>query len=140
MTYKNLKKSFVKSLMMIWNTFPILLGVVLLISLFNVWLFSFENLILFNGNWYDVLIGSIMGSILAGNPVTSYVLAGEFLGKGISLLVVTSFIVSWVTVGIIQFPAESILLGKKFAITRNVTAFVFSIVVGVITVIGVNLL
>lgn len=56
------------------------------------------------------------------------------LNHGVSLIAVTSFIVAWVTVGFIQFPAEAMLLGKKFAIVRNVVAFVFSIIVALITV------
>jgi uncharacterized membrane protein YraQ (UPF0718 family) len=140
MTYKNLKKSFVKSLMMLWNTLPLLIGVILLISLLIVLIPKSNYSYLLNNNWYDIFISSSLGSILAGNPVTSYIIAGEFLKQGISLLIVTAFIVSWVTVGIVQFPAESILLGKKFALIRNILAFFFSIIVAIITIIGVNLL
>ena len=79
-------------------------------------------------------IGSFIGSISAGNPITSYIFGGELLSQGISLLAVTAFIVAWVTVGFIQLPAESIILGRKFAILRNLSAFVLAIVVAVITV------
>ncbi|OYT31107.1 hypothetical protein B6U93_04115, partial [Candidatus Woesearchaeota archaeon ex4484_78] len=88
----------------------------------------------------DPLIGSSLGSVLAGNPITSYIVSGELLKQGVSLVAVTSFIVAWVTVGIVQLPAESLLLGKKFAIVRNITSFIFSIVVAIITVAMVNLL
>ena len=56
------------------------------------------------------------------------------LKQGISLLAVTAFLVAWVTVGLVQLPAEAMLLGKKFAIIRNITSFVFAIIVAVITV------
>jgi len=56
------------------------------------------------------------------------------LSQGVGLIAVTAFIVSWVTVGIIQLPAESAILGKRFALLRNLTAFVFSIIVAIITV------
>jgi hypothetical protein len=36
-------------------------------------------------------------------------------------------LISWVTVGIIQIPAESYFFGKKFTITRNIISFVFAI-------------
>jgi hypothetical protein len=47
---------------------------------------------------------------------------------------VTAFLVAWVTVGIIQLPAEIMMLGKRFAITRNILSFIFSILVAIMTV------
>ena len=81
----------------------------------------------------DSFIGSALGSILAGHPITSYIIGGELLEQGISLIAVTAFLVTWVTVGLVQLPVESALLGKKFAITRNITAFLFAILVAIIT-------
>ena len=92
------------------------------------WLFSKNTLL-------DSAIGSFLGSILAGNPITSYILGGELLQQGVSLMAVTAFLISWVTVGIIQLPAEIALLGKNFALVRNVTAFLLSIVIAIFTVI-----
>jgi len=56
------------------------------------------------------------------------------LKQGVGLIAVTAFLVSWVTVGLIQFPAESTILGKKFAILRNISAFILSIIVAIITI------
>ena len=81
-----------------------------------------------------------MGSVLAGNPVTSYVLGGELLTQGVNLVAVTAFLVAWVTVGFVQLPAESMMLGKKFAISRNILSFIFSIIVAIITVFLVGIL
>jgi len=136
-----LKESIVKAAKGLWSSFPILIGIVLLISLVNSLIPNSVYSILFTGNYVsDSIIGSVLGSILAGNPLTSYILGGEFLSQGVSLLAVTAFLVSWVTVGLVQLPAESMFLGKKFAITRNITAFMFSIIVAILTVIGVSLL
>jgi len=57
------------------------------------------------------------------------------LKQGISLLAVTAFLVAWVTVGLVQLPAEVMMLGKKFAIIRNITAFIFAIIVAIITIV-----
>ena len=120
---------------------PMLVGVVLLIGLADALIPKSAYSLVFSGNVItDPFIGSIIGSILAGNPITSYILGGEFLDAGISLVAVTSFIVAWVSVGLVQLPLEISVLGERFAITRNVTAFIFSIIVAVITVIGVGLL
>jgi DNA-binding response OmpR family regulator len=46
-------------------------------------------------------------------------LGGELLAKGISLVAVTALLVSWVTVGSVQLPAEALMLGSRFALYRN---------------------
>lgn len=137
----NFKESISKAAKGLWISFPSLIGVLLLVSLTNALVPSSYYSKLFTGNYItDSLIGGILGSIFAGNPLTSYIIGSEFLLQGVSLLAVTAFLVSWVTVGLVQLPAESILLGKKFALTRNITAFFFSIIVAALTVMVVNLL
>ena len=82
----------------------------------------------------DGLIGSVFGSISAGNPITSYIIGAELLKEGVGLFAVTAFLVAWVTVGIIQLPAEAAILGKKFALTRNLISFILAILVSLATV------
>jgi len=119
----------------LWNAFPMILGTVLLISLISAIVpKSFYVSVFSKNSFLDSFIGSLVGSISAGNPITSYIFGGEMLSQGVGLIAVTAFIVSWVTVGIIQLPAESAILGKRFALLRNLTAFVFSIIVAIITV------
>ena len=129
------KQSAQKAIKGLWNAFPMILGTILLISLISVIVpKSFYVSVFSKNSFLDSFIGSLVGSISAGNPITSYIFGGEMLSQGVGLIAVTAFIVSWVTVGIIQLPAESAILGKKFAILRNITAFIFSIIVAVITV------
>ncbi len=124
--YQNTKKTIIATL-------PLALGVVLLISLLNPLLKSRFLVHLFQRNiLVDSFIGASFGSLAAGNPITSYVLAGEFIKLGISLAAIVSFILAWVTVGLIQLPAESMILGKKFAIIRNVLSFISAILIGLI--------
>ncbi len=82
----------------------------------------------------DAIIGAGLGSISAGNPLTSYIIGGELLKQGVGLIAVTAFLLSWVTVGIIQLPAESLMLGRRFAITRNVVSFILAIIIAILTV------
>ena len=86
----------------------------------------------------DILCGAGFGSILAGNPINSYVIGGELLEHGVSLFAVTAFIIAWVTVGLVQLPAEMSALGKKFALIRNVLSFVLSIAISIFTVLTYN--
>ncbi|MFH1786830.1 MAG: hypothetical protein ABH829_04235 [archaeon] len=118
----------------IWKSLPVLVGVVLLVSLANALIpKSAYGKVFGHSLLADSVIGSAAGSILAGNPVTSYVIGGELLGQGVSLVAVTAFIVAWVTVGVVTLPAESIMLGKKFALTRNLCSFILSIAVALVT-------
>lgn len=131
-----MKQSIIKSARALWKSTPIIIGTILLVSLissiipksFYISVFS-KNIIL------DSFVGSVVGSISMGTPIASYIFGGEMLMQGIGLIAVTSFLVAWVTVGIIQLPAESTILGKKFAIIRNVSSFILAIIVAVITVI-----
>jgi len=135
MNDNSIKQSARKALKGLWNAFPMILGTILLISLISVVVpKSFYVSVFSKNSFLDSIIGSLIGSISAGNPITSYIFGGEMLGQGVGLIAVTAFLVSWVTVGVIQLPAESTILGKRFAILRNVTAFIFSIAVAIITV------
>ncbi len=133
---KKLEESISKAWKSLYKTFPVLLGTILLISFITKIIpKSFYTKLFTNNIIIDPFIGSLTGSISAGSPVISYILGGEFLNQGIGILTVTAFIVAWVTVGLIQLPAESSLLGKKFAIIRNITSFIFAIIVAIITLI-----
>ena len=111
---KNLIISFYKSLKSFGASLPVLIGVVLLLGLFRVNVSSQLISSIFRGGFLrDVIIGSVFGSISAGNPITSYIIGAELLKEGVSLFAVAAFIVAWVTVGIIQFPAEAAILGKN---------------------------
>lgn len=118
---------------------PVLLGVVLLIGLFDTFVSKELLLSIFSGNAvFDSLWGACFGSVFAGNPINSYIIGGELLKYGISLFAVTAFIVSWVTVGLVQLPAEIAAFGKKFALLRNGMCFVMAIPVAILTVLIVN--
>jgi len=118
------------------NLLPVLVGVVLLIGLFNAFVSEKVLASIFSDNVaLDTLLGACFGSILAGNPINSYVIGGELLKYGVSLFAVTAFIVTWVTVGLIQMPAEIAALGRRFALTRNALALALSIPLAILTVV-----
>ena len=138
---EKLKHSFVRAGKGMYSSLPVLVGAILLIGLASAIIpKSFYSTVFSMDPLLDSFIGSVIGSIMAGNPITSYIIGGELLEQGISLMAVTAFMVSWVTVGMVQLPAESILLGKRFAIIRNLSALLLSILVAVITVTLVNIL
>ncbi len=115
-------------------TSPILIGVILCIGLFNTYVPARTLQKIFTGNVFsDTILGSILGSIIAGNPINSYLIGEKLLADGISLYAVSAFIISWVTVGIVQLPYEISMMGKKFALTRNFLNFILAIIIAIIS-------
>jgi hypothetical protein len=45
---------------------------------------------------------------------------------------------AWVTVGIVQLPAESSFFGIKFALIRNLFAFISSIIISILIVLTIG--
>ena len=132
---KQLTTASLKALRSFGVMVPVLLGVILLLGLFKIFITADMIAAVFTGiGWYDILIGALLGSISAGNPITSYIVGGELLDSGVSLFAVTAFIVAWVTVGILQLPAEMNALGKRFALLRTILSFAFALLVSAITV------
>lgn len=136
-----IKKATLQTLRNFSRVIPIILGIFLLLSLVSTAIPKSFYAKVFTGNLLlDSFIGTALGSIAAGNPLTSYIIGGELLKQGISLIAVTAFLLSWVTVGIVQFPAESLMLGKRFAIIRNSASFVSAIIVAILTVLTLKLI
>ncbi len=123
---------------MIKTALPIMIGILLLLNLIKLYTQDYYTT-LFSGNpLVDPLIGAMMGSIYFGSPITSYIVGGELLSEGISLMPITAFIMAWTTVGIAMLPLEVKCLGKKFSIARNILNFFSAIIVAVLTVYTLN--
>ncbi len=140
-----LQKSWVQSLkkatLGVTNAAPIIAGVLLLFGLFRSFVPTHIISQVFSGNPFkDTFIGAILGSIFAGNAINSYIIGGELLRSGVSLYAVTAFLITWVTIGFIQFPAEATILGKSFAIKRNILSFALAFFVSIATVLTLSAL
>ena len=135
----SMKNAFLKTLNSFRQILVVLLCVLLLVSFVITVIPKTFYTSLFSGNKFiDPLLGALLGSISAGNPINSYILGGELLNQGISLLAVTAFILAWVTVGVVQLPAELLMLGKKFALIRNSVSFITAIIVAFLTVMTIS--
>ena len=122
------------------NLLPVMIGVVFLVGLFSTFVSRDFVTSFFSGSiWWDSLRGVSTGSLFTGNPINSYIIGGQLLELGVSLVAVTAFICSWVTVGLIQLPAESAALGWKFAVFRNASCFVLSIAISFLMIWILNL-
>jgi uncharacterized membrane protein YraQ (UPF0718 family) len=84
-----------------------------------------------------IIAGALTGSVMMGPVVTGYPISNYLLQNGATYSLITAFLVSWVMIGIISITFEIKYLGKKFAITRNIFAFLSAI--GIAYLIGVIL-
>ena len=128
-------KALKKNLRALYNIMPILISVMLIISLINSALpQDIYKKILIENDFANAFSLDVIGSVLAGNPITAYVISENLIQNGVSLFVITTFILAWTTVGVVQYPAEAHIMGKKFAIIRNVAAFLFAVIISFISV------
>lgn len=123
------KKVLIKTFKSLRSFFPIIIWVVLLVSILkesNIFLRFVDN---FQNNFLWVLFFNFFWSISVWNVLNSYVIANSFGNLADNILIVTVFLVSWVSVWIIQIPIESYFFWKKFAIIRNLVSFLFAILI-----------
>ncbi|MGB6020522.1 MAG: permease, partial [Sulfurimonadaceae bacterium] len=89
---------------------------------------------------HDTLVGTFGGGVSVGQPFLSYIIGGELLKEGISLYAVTAFILSFVTLGLVQLPLEYSLFGMRFTLIRNLLSLIFALLISWATVATVGLI
>ncbi len=125
---KNIKKTFFQTLNGFKELMPMLVGVLLLVSILKK-LGVFEVMWKYlQNNFFWAFLADIFWSISVGNTINSYIIAHNFWNLNDNILIITAFLIAWVSVGIVQLPAEMYFFGKKFAIARNLVSFVFAII------------
>lgn len=130
---ENLRKSFKITLKSLSQMMMLFFGVLLLVSFVNSVITPEDFKLFFTGNiWLDSIKGSLVGSVVAGNPANSYIISNSLLENGIVLSAVVAFLISWVTVGFVNLPLESKYFGWKLAICRNIVNIVLSIIMGLL--------
>lgn len=114
---------------------PVLLGVIMIMGLVQAFLSKELILKIFSKNpLMDTIIGTFTGSIFAGNPVNSYVIGQSLLKLGAGWAGVCALMFSWVSIGLVQMPAEVQAMGFRFTMVRNSAAFIITIVASLLTV------
>ena len=113
-------QAWIKGARQLYSLLPRLLGVVMLLGLFQGFVSKETLLALFSGSsFHNSVLGAALGSVMVGNPVNSYVIAKNLTAMGVGLVGGVALMLAWVTVGVIQLPAESAALGPRFALVRN---------------------
>ncbi len=129
------KKSIAKGWKQFLNQLPLLIAVFLLVGIFDKFVPKsiVVNLIGKGKGFMSVLRASILGSIIMGPVSSAYPFGAVLLNKGATIAATAVFLDAWVMVGIITLPFEISVFGKKFAIIRNILAFVGAIIIGMVT-------
>ncbi|MCK5812469.1 MAG: hypothetical protein KAG94_06185 [Clostridiales bacterium] len=130
-----MKKKLLKIAKSLVKNLPIMLSIILLLGIVKEFITFDKVATLFTSNTIiDTGIGSVVGSVFAGNSMNSYIIARELQTAGISLYAITAFLISWVTVGLFQAPIEAKIFGISFAVRRNALSAVLAMAVSLITV------
>jgi uncharacterized membrane protein YraQ (UPF0718 family) len=108
---------------------PVFVGIILLVGLLREIATPRTLQLLFTGDFVsDAIWGALVGSVITGQPLNSYVIADQLLEQNVSLVGATALLAAWVNVGVAQLPLEVKALGLKFALARNSLGFLFSLV------------
>ncbi|SFV89646.1 Conserved protein, permease-related [hydrothermal vent metagenome] len=120
---------------------PMLLAVIGLVGLFKTFVTPQMLHTLFNGNGlHDMLMGVGFGGVSVGQPFLSYIIGGELLDEGASFYGVTAFILSFVTLGIVQLPMEFSIFGFRFALARNLLSLIFAFLISIAITVTLRLI
>ena len=82
--------------------------------------------------WLGMIIASVIGSITLIPGFVAFPLASALLNNGAGIMQIAVFISTLMMVGIVTVPLEIKYFGKKAAIVRNISAFVFSYIVAIV--------
>lgn len=134
-------KELKKALFVFISMAPLLFSIIALVGIMQTYITTDMMASIFGwGILSDTLIGTLFGAISSGNPAISYLVGGELLQEGVSLYAVTAFLLAWVTLGIIQLPAESEVFGFRFTVYRNLLAILSTILIAIVTVFTVGII
>ncbi len=137
--FKEYPTSLKRSAMSLIMLSPMIVAIIALVGLTRAFMTKeFITSVFGHGAIADTLIGTVTGMIAVGQAIVSYIIGGELLQDGVSLYAVSAFILAWVSLGVVQLPLEAEVLGVRFTILRNIFAFVFTIIVAVLTVLSVK--
>ena len=129
---QKLKAAVIGTLKSLRMIAPMLLATIGLIGLFKTYITPEMLRTLFNGTaLHDMLMGVGFGGVSVGQPFLSYIIGGELLDEGASFYGVTAFILSFVTLGVVQLPMEFSIFGFRFALVRNLLSLIFAFLLSV---------
>lgn len=116
------------------NIMPQFLSIILLIGVMLAVLTP-EQISMFLGKEsgiMGVIMAAFIGAITLIPGFVAFPLASALLQNGAGITQIAAFVSTLMMVGIVTIPVEIQYFGKKVTITRNLSAFVFSLVVAMV--------
>ena len=124
-------KSGIKMLLKI---LPQFLAIILVMT-FVLYIFTPEKIVILlskSGDWVNMLVASIIGSIVVMPGFIVYPLAGILKDIGVGFAVLASFATTLMLVGVLTYPIEKQYYGAKLTIARNVTGYFIALAVSIV--------
>ncbi|MCC3144170.1 hypothetical protein LJ207_02410 [Halanaerobium sp. Z-7514] len=127
------KKSIIRGKNKLIKILPGYLKLLVILSI--ILLFSEDLIVQYLGT-ENILIGSgvglVIGSITMMPGFIAYPLAGILLSRGVSYMVVASFIIPLKMVGIVTYPLEKEYMGSKATIYRNIASLIVAAILTIL--------
>lgn len=128
------KKAIILGLKSFENILPqflcIIITVGILLSFFNT--DTISKILGNSSGFWGIILADIIGSITMMPTFVAFSLGNTLLLNGAGYSQVGALVSSLVLIGLMTFPLEAKYIGKRAAFLRNLIAFLFSIIVGII--------
>ena len=85
-----------------------------------------------SSGWFGVILASIIGAITLIPGFVAFPTAALLLKGGAGYMQIAAFVSTLMMVGIVTLPVEVKYFGKHISYTRNVLAFMFSLIVAIV--------
>ena len=108
----------------------IIITVGILLSFFNT--DTISKILGNSSGFWGIILADIIGSITMMPTFVAFSLGNTLLLNGAGYSQVGALVSSLVLIGLMTFPLEAKYIGKRAAFLRNLIAFLFSIIVGII--------
>jgi uncharacterized membrane protein YraQ (UPF0718 family) len=81
-----------------------------------------------------IVIGALIGIIMPGGPYVSFPLLAVLYKGGASIGALSALLSSWGLIGLFRFITYELpILGAHFAFARYTSAFIFPVIIGIVT-------
>lgn len=127
-------KSFTKARKVIGSMVPDLVGLLLIIGLFQAYV-PFEKIAVIMNEQsalVSTFVGATIGSITIIPAFAAFPMIGGLIDSGIGIVPATAFLTTLTMVGIATYPIEKKTFGARFTLWRNGLSFVFAIVIALL--------
>lgn len=128
------KKAIILGLKSFENILPqflcIIISVGILLSFFTT--DTISKILGNSSGFWGIILADIIGAIAMMPTFVAFSLGNTLLLNGAGYSQVGALVSSLVLIGLMTFPLESKYIGKRAALLRNLIAFLFSIIVGII--------